>query len=337
MSHGMKRNTIAKVIEAKIDSWINTVEDVSLRSALSRDTIVTGGAIASMMLGEPVNDYDIYFRTKSTAIAIANYYADKMNFAIAMRDKTMTVPVGTLHSAVYKDAPKIFAVHEITRTNVLKEEEERIVIWTGNKYKAEEVEAHTRTRLEESFEAVTEEEIETEEAINAAEVTDRVTKFRQKATGEILWISENAITLKGKIQIIFRFFGEPAELHRNYDFAHAMGSYDHHTRSITLPEEAMEALLSKTLIYKGSLYPVASMFRLRKFIARGWRITAGQMLKIAFQINKVDFSDPHTMREQLIGVDMLYMWQLIKEIESLEPGERIDSHRVSQMIDTIFD
>ena len=50
-----------------------------------------------------------------------------------------------------------------------------------------------------------------------------------------------------------------------------------------------------------ALYPIASLLRIRKFIERGWRITAGQMLKIIWQLQDVNLSDPAVMREQLTG------------------------------------
>ena len=307
---GMKRNTIAKVISNKVENWILTITDKAVQQACRRDTIVTGGAVASMLLGESPNDYDIYFRTKETALAVAKYYVEKQN------------------KITESNSGRRFSVNLQTRTNLLGEEEERILIWTGDtKYKAEDA----------AYAMPAPTEYEEEENIDPAELKYRAFRVRETQSYDVAWISENAITLKGKIQLVMRFYGEPAELHRNYDFAHAMGSYDHWTKEVTIPEEAMEALLSKTLIYKGSLYPIASLFRIRKFIARGWRITAGQMLKIVFQLQKIDMSDPAVLKEQLIGVDQLYMFEFIRLIEQQEPGTRIDDQIVARFLDQLFD
>ena len=105
--------------------------------------------------------------------------------------------------------------------------------------------------------------------------------------------------------------------------------------SWVLPQESLEAMLSKSLIYKGSLYPLASMFRCRKFIARGWRITAGQMLKIAHQISNVDLNDRAVLREQLIGVDMAYMEQLLTALQNHKG--KIDETYLAQLVDEIFE
>lgn len=73
----MKSKTIKKIIHAKIEDWLKSIDDVAVRDVASKNTIVTGGAIASMLLNEPVNDYDIYFRTQAAAETVARYYVDR--------------------------------------------------------------------------------------------------------------------------------------------------------------------------------------------------------------------------------------------------------------------
>jgi hypothetical protein len=82
---------------------------------------------------------------------------------------------------------------------------------------------------------------------------------------------------------------------------------------------------------------VCSIFRLRKFMARGWRISAGQILKILMQLSELNLSDPEVLKEQLIGVDQAYMNQLIREINNRESGTRVDATYIAQLIDKIFD
>lgn len=132
---------------------------------------------------------------------------------------------------------------------------------------------------------------------------------------EVKFISANAITLSDKIQLVVRFFGEAEEIHKNFDFVHATGVWDSETNKLTTSTEQLESLINKSLIYKGSLYPLASIFRARKFIYRGWRIDAGQYLKMAFQLNELDLLDPYTLEEQLTGVDLLYFWQIISDLK----------------------
>lgn len=71
---GMKSKTIKKVLRAKFNEWLASIEDEQVRAQARENTIITGGAIASMLLGEPVNDFDIYFRTAEAAQAIGQHY-----------------------------------------------------------------------------------------------------------------------------------------------------------------------------------------------------------------------------------------------------------------------
>lgn len=73
----MKSTTIKKIINGKVKKWVESIDDTQVQSLVRKNTIVTGGCIASMLLNEPVNDYDIYFRNKETTEAVANYYLKK--------------------------------------------------------------------------------------------------------------------------------------------------------------------------------------------------------------------------------------------------------------------
>lgn len=73
----MKTKTIKKVLKQKIGEWLDSIEDANVREMAKKNTIVTGGAIASMLLQEPVNDYDVYFKDHATTLAVAKYYADR--------------------------------------------------------------------------------------------------------------------------------------------------------------------------------------------------------------------------------------------------------------------
>tara|TARA_R110002049_G_scaffold282589_2_gene462434 strand:+ start:11405 stop:12250 length:846 start_codon:yes stop_codon:yes gene_type:complete len=73
----MKAKTIEKEIEKKITDWASSIEDKSLAEDLPSHVIVTGGCIASMLLKETVNDFDIYLSTPEIAFRLAAYYVEK--------------------------------------------------------------------------------------------------------------------------------------------------------------------------------------------------------------------------------------------------------------------
>ena len=306
----MKKSTIKMVLRNKIDSWIDSIgcdeKTKQVRSLIRRDVIVSGGAIASMLSGEQINDYDLYFRTKETALAVANYYVDLFNTPDYVKISKM------------KGARP--AVRLDTRVNIKGETEERIIIFTQSQGVSGEL--PDDPDIEKC-------DIKDAEELCSMSRSDHYKKYKP------VFFSENAISLSGKIQLVIRFYGTPQEIHNNYDYAHAMNYYDYANDELKLHPEALECLLSKRLIYHGSLYPIASLFRIRKFLERGWRISAGQILKIVFQLQGVDLSDPLVLREQLIGVDQAYMSDLLRQLESVKG--RVDETYLANLIDRIFE
>lgn len=333
---GMKSTTIKLVIRERLTKWSDSITDEALKTLVKRDTIVSGGCIASMLMGDRVNDYDLYFRTKETALAVANYYVNVFN---ETKGKLATTAAASCNPSVKEEK----------RVNIKGNEENRIIIYMKSSGVASETQDTAYRYFENAAQDGPEEDFfaglqgyETsmegamdENPLSVGEQVKEEMRNAKKAAFRPVFLSDNAITLSDKVQLVVRFYGNPAEIHENYDFAHAMCYYDWHSDNLALPADALEAMMSKSLIYKGSLYPLCSLFRVRKFIARGWRISAGQMLKIIFQIADVDLKDPKVLREQLIGVDMAYMFELIRTIEK-ETG-KIDSTYLAKLVDTIFD
>src|ERR1019366_10379787 len=130
-----------------------------------------------------------------------------------------------------------------------------------------------------------------------------------------IYISCNAITLSNKVQIVLRFYGDPDNIHQHYDYIHCTNYWLSKDRKLTLKQPALEALLSKELIYVGSKYPIASVIRTRKFMKRGWTINAGQYLKMAFQISELNLKDINVLEDQFTGVDVAYFAMLIDALQ----------------------
>jgi len=76
----MNSYNIRKTLKKVVDDWKATLPDEftenggSLRRAAD-SVLITGGAIVSLLEGNPPNDYDVYFKTEESCKAIANYYS----------------------------------------------------------------------------------------------------------------------------------------------------------------------------------------------------------------------------------------------------------------------
>lgn len=287
MKKGMKRSAIKKMTRDKINSWLDSIMDSKVSLIARRDLIVTGGSIASMLKGEEVNDYDIYFKTRESVRLVADYYATRFN---ANETRTNDVEVLTSSSNPY----------EFKRLAPLSNEH-RVIMKVQS---------------------------------------DGIAKAESKEMYEPIFISDNAITLTDDIQLIVRFFGTVEEIHSNFDFIHATCSYDYLEDKLVLPPKAIESLLSGDLYYSGSKYPVCSLFRLRKFLSRGWNITGGQILKISIQVSELDLMNVDVLRDQLVGVDTFYFLSIIDRILERKKKDSeftLDSAYLSEVIDKVFE
>lgn len=265
----MKRKTIAKVIDGKINHWINSVQDKGLQKVIRDNVIVTGGCIASMLLSEDVNDYDVYFKTRESLIAVANYY--------------------------------INPIKEDGNIEVDLSQDDRVSVFIRS----------------DGFVEI---------------------DSKGKSPYSLIYATSNAITLTEDIQVVVRFYGEPKDIHDNYDFIHCT-NYWTHEDGLVLKEPALTSLITKELVYVGSRYPLCSIIRTRKFISRGFTINAGQYLKMCFQISQMDLTDINVLRDQLVGVDSAYFDMLIaaltKKKES-NPEFVLTTPYLCEVIDRIF-
>lgn len=318
-AHGLKAKTIKSIMRNKINAWLDTIEDENLRKRCRNEAIVTGGSIASMLLGEEVNDFDVYFRTKDTVRDVANYYVERFNESKkAQGGVTLLSYVEELKDSDGKDRVRVV----VKSAGVASDQQE-----SDYAYFESMPDHQAGEYVGEAFDPI-------------SDVKDVVDDIKEAASADCpayspAFLSSNAISLRGRVQLILRFYGDPEEIHSNYDFAHCMNYWESGKSRLVLKQDALEALLSKTLVYRGSKYPLCSIIRSRKFIERGWRINAGQYLKMAMQVSDLDLTDHTTLEEQLTGVDVAYFAEVIEKIRSKDP-QKVDSAYLTEIIDRMF-
>lgn len=298
VKRGFKRKTIEQTIRNKIKSWLASIDDIELRDDIKKHYIVTGGAITSMLLGDLPNDYDIYLDDAAVAARLANYYISRLPTPDNECTKTPIVTVPPEGGRVEI---------KVQSAGIAGEEMDQ------SQY--------------EYFEQY---------ADGAQRSASYLDAMANKDTGQYkaLAITTNAITLSDKVQIVLRFVGPANEIHKNYDFVHTT-NYFTESEGVVFNQPALESILARELKYVGSLYPICSIFRIKKFIKRGWTITAGEMLKIAYDISKLDLDDPKVLQEQLTGVDAAYFNQILRLIK--EEGKPIERTYLFELVNRIFD
>ena len=165
-----------------------------------------------------------------------------------------------------------------------------------------------------------------------AEIDDGTLKFKP------IFLSANAISLTDKIQIVLRFTGTIEEIHKTFDFIHATNYFTFDTGLVT-NLEAIESILTKQLQYQGSLYPLTTILRIKKFLLRGWHINAGEHLKVMFQISQLDLTNHWTLEDQLLGVDVAYFYKIIEILQvkkEQDPNFILNYGYLCTLIDRVF-
>lgn len=318
----MKKKTINAILARKHKEWVRSIEDESVRALVERNTIITGGCIASMLLGEPVNDFDMYFRDKKTAKAVAEYYVEKFK---NRKQKGIGCNIWVEDFSDWRGDERIKIV--VKSAGIANAE--------GTDEPYQYFEAYDGEGASDYVAEVMQDPGAIEDKYEQAEASALEAKNSDGKNYAPVFVSTNAITLSGKVQLIFRFYGEPEEIHKNYDFVHCTNYWTSWNRVCVLHKDALESLLSKELRYIGSRYPVCSAFRIRKFITRGWTINAGQIVKMAFQISELDLKKHDVLEDQLTGVDVAYFAEVVEKVKANDP-EKVNAAYLCEIIDRMF-
>ena len=314
----MKSKTIRQVLKKQFKAFVESIEDEKVKKLVKKNSIITGGSIASMLQGEEVNDYDVYFTNKETVLAVADYYIGQF------RKENTSRP--------------LFQIVEDEETGRIKirVKSRGVAAEDGFEFDEQEDEQTTYSNAM-NAEDVPDPGINASAPVNPDDKTWLPEVTKGKKPYRPVYISANAITLADQFQLILRFYGDAEEIHSNYDFAHCTCWWRSEDGHLELPSEALECLLTKELRYKGSKYPLASIIRTRKFINRGFTINAGQYLKMCMQLNDLDLRQLDVLEDQLIGVDALYFAQMLSAIPSDKKIDgKIDSGYLMTMIDRFF-
>lgn len=315
VARGFKAKTIKAILARKFGEFLASIEDEGVRALVQNNTVITGGAIASMLLGEPVNDFDLYFTNKATVRAVADYYVKRFHpknkagiaaqIFVEETEGRVKIVIKSAGVASEDGSQKPYEYFE-------GRPDDEAAGYIGDVMK-------TPGEIQDAY----------EQTEDAALATDEGEAYRP------VFMSTNAITLSHRVQLVLRFYGEPDAIHENYDFVHCTNYWRSKGGELVLRQPALEALLARELKYVGSKYPVCSIIRLRKFIKRGWSVNAGQILKICMQISDLNLTDPAVLEDQLTGVDSAYFVQVIDRMKEKDP-QKINTAYLVEIIDRMF-
>lgn len=303
----MQIKTIKKVIKKKLEEWLSTITDENLRADVKRNVLVSGGSIASLILQETVNDYDVYIMDRDVLLRLTEYYTKGISDVVVWDGKKKNELIAEYEKI--RNGQTLESSYNYYASTLRNLQEDQIKIFLTNGGGG----------------------IKVNNALEKAKDGEQPKKY------QVAYLSPNAISLSDDIQIVIRFHGKPDEIHKTFDFIHATNFFTFKLGVVT-NLDALHSLSSRHLSYQGSLYPLTSVIRAKKFIKRGWNISAGEYLKMMFQISLLDLSNIDVLEEQLIGIDVAYFSVLIEALRKHKEGTedfKLTPEYLNELIDRI--
>lgn len=317
----MQRKTITKIITKKLDEFVQSISETNpeLAKDVKKNILLSGGSIASLFMQKDVNDFDIYIQDMDVLVRLANHYTKDY--------PEISVLDGRKKQSYVDNFEHTNGINKVIVDN-LKEDQVKLMF----EYKNGGVAVANDDEEYDNLSNKT-------NASSIIRAKNKNEKGKPKKKYVPSYFSPNAISLTDKIQIVLRFHGDSNAIHKTFDFVHAT-NYFTYKEGLVTNIKALESILTKQLFYQGSLYPLTSIIRMKKFLLRGWKISAGEILKIMYQISCLNLSDINTLEEQLIGVDVAYFSALIELIRNGEYNEYKDQYGYNayliMLIDKVF-
>lgn len=140
------------------------------------------------------------------------------------------------------------------------------------------------------------------------------------------------------VQLITKYSAD--ECLDKFDFTVTQGLYKLSTQEFEMRPRFLADNAQRRLVYTGgSEYPICALFRTKKYQARGYTLSGGEMVKIAFAINKLNLNNMTTLKDQLMGIDTVYLNTILSSLEikygSIESAD-ITLDKFSQLWDEMM-
>lgn len=143
-------------------------------------------------------------------------------------------------------------------------------------------------------------------------------------TDEESFVTECAFSFKRnglRIQYIKKIVGKPIELIKQFDFSICECAYLPETKEFVMGEDFLADLCARRLRYNiDGKYPIASLWRLKKYIERGFKLPAIESIKLSLCINNLNIKTFRDLKEQLEGIDTLFLKELTDVL--IDNGEK---------------
>lgn len=109
------------------------------------------------------------------------------------------------------------------------------------------------------------------------------------------------------IQLIKKIYGTPKEIINQFDFTICMCAYDPINDKFVMHDNFLNHLAMKLVYYNPGKYPINSLYRMKKYMEKGYNVPAVEIIKIALTINNLKMENYRDLRDQLEGIDTVLL------------------------------
>jgi hypothetical protein len=120
------------------------------------------------------------------------------------------------------------------------------------------------------------------------------------------------------VQAIKVIYGNASEIINQFDYTVCMGAYDCRTNEFVLHDYFIEHIARRELYYNiDAKFPLSSIFRLKKYLKKGYTIPGTELIKLCLSMNKLEIKTYTDLKNQLMGIDTNFLSGLVSKL--MEP------------------
>jgi|SRR5579872_2518407 len=141
-----------------------------------------------------------------------------------------------------------------------------------------------------------------------------------------------SVVLDGhRVQLIKCVLRTPAEVLEGFDFTICQGGLDWNDGFI-FGKDFFQHLAQRRLVFNiKAEYPICSLYRLRKFIKRGFHFSGIEAIKLGLRIQALQIDTYADLRKQLMGIDTMFLRDLTDSLK----GQEQQKYDLNEFLDTL--
>lgn len=139
-----------------------------------------------------------------------------------------------------------------------------------------------------------------------------------------------------RVQLIKVVCGTPQQVISGFDFTICQAAYYPQEGFIFGPEFLLHLAQRRLVFNTSSEYPLCSLYRLQKFIRRGFHFSGIEAIKLGLRIHALKIDNEEDLKKQLMGIDALFLKELTDSLAG-NAEKKYDFHQFMAMLESWLD